>query len=311
MGRDMRERDGDSQRPGELAVDPDLAEAIRGIRQARASSLDDSEDVAGLHPSEILAYEAGILDADERERIEERLVWDERAVTALRDLREVQKGESDAAASERTADAEAEDWQRIQQRLRDAPAIVSLPSRQGAPSERDPSEPPVPVHSKRTAAPGIRGWQALAAALTLVIAGLVWRVVDLGQQLEQIERPRANVDIPVLTPLGANATRTFGEGAVPSLAAGSGPVTLVLNYYGFESVDTYSAVLIDPQRPGAAPRWRLDNLQRTPQGGFILAFSRRGLDPQGYEIQLMGHRDGSSEPLATYPFQVVESSSED
>lgn len=137
----------------------------------------------------------------------------------------------------------------------------------------------------------------LAASLLLASLAASFWVWSLFRENRLLARPRVNVAVRDLVPLGEQEIRREeeGEAGVPLEAEA---VLLVLNLSDMRPFPTYRAEVLDA--PDGKLLWASDELQRSTRGNFTLQLPRPFPGSGHYRVRLFGVDGGQREPLAEY-----------
>jgi hypothetical protein len=269
-----------------VAAQDDLVTSLKAIMVARLEELGDPPN-----PEELLAYRDGLLEPEEREKIEAKMVLHPDAARALADLAAFPDVEAAPGTPELSDDEVGARWQSFRRSLEDrgsADATNEVATRTIVPKIAAP-----PVARRRF--PELR----LAAALLLGI-GLGWA----GSFAERAwrDRPDSAINVQIVELAPGNEGVRSAPSAV-TLAKTSEELVLVLGGREQEERDfpAYEAEIVD-----AAGRrvWSRQGLQPTELGTFLLSFHRGVLEPGRYRIDLFGRNETGKTPLASYDLQV-------
>lgn len=247
-----------------------------GVRQMAAEARDKLEG----HPSpdDLLAYDAGKLEASERARVREHLAVCPKCARTVLDLASFPEIEPAPGVEPLSAEAEEAQWQRVLDGVEEEEA-------------------------HRATGRGWGGIHLLAAVLAGVSLGLALWVTWLYVQPGSPEALRANVFEIDLSPVGASVARSQNGVRVP---AGMGAVLLRLNLADLRPFDDVRVTAIRERESDGIGGvvWERQGLVRGPQGNFSVYFSREALPAGRYRIELVGERGGRFERLAAYELEL-------
>lgn len=186
-------------------------------------------------------------------------------------------------------------WQRMQRRLE-----TEAPPLQPASVSPTPAAPPAASWaSSWLAGPG-PAW-AVAAVLLLVLgADRLLGPMRGGDD----GRPRLNVSVVELVPNGWSQERGEGSEQVVEIPADAESALLVLNYVAADTHTTYAVTVWAGSGPERSLAWQSDELQRTPEGVFRIAFPADFLADGRYAIEIFGDAIGETRLLATYELRI-------
>jgi anti-sigma factor RsiW len=266
---------------GDFVDKPSLEESLRALAARRRTGENHPA------PEELVAYRAGDLTAEEDDHIQEHLTQCRDCARLLLDLAEFEQLTTPPEELG-PVDARAEaSWQRLRSRLRE--------------DEEPTMEPPILQHRPRPRVPLWRRpalpW-ALAAGLTLCVAGLGWRTGSLERQLAEVTRPQA---VRVVT-LVSEEDITRGAGDEAPVRAGEG-VAYNLLLPSDPEAPTYPlyAVKIVPAT-GEAP---IPVGRQPADEGSLKVVLRAAPDPGDYIFEISGIAREREAPVGRYPFKVV------
>lgn len=284
----------------EPKVEEDKVEAIMADSALHRAfrRLEDSPPAGEPIPrQELLAYHLGELSEDEAGALRARLVWDREALSYLRELGN--PAEPDLETPERGPAEIDEDWQAIQSLVgrADDHAPSETPGNEKRPSPPLPS--PFPWYRR------VEIFRRIAAVLALMVLGLGWRLEVLDDRLASQSAPDADV---ALIPISPTESTTGRRNLSPMdrvlLPARSNHAVLLLSYAGFETFDSYRAVLFHESAQGPDQGFDLGTVARTPEGGFNIYLSRSWVRSGAYELRLFGSKKQEELQLASYRFTV-------
>lgn len=141
-----------------------------------------------------------------------------------------------------------------------------------------------------------------ASFLVATLAASFW-VWSLIRENRLLARPRVNVAVRDLVPLGDQEVRreVDGEAGIPREAEA---VLLVLNLADLRPFPTYRAEVLDA--PEGKLLWASDVLQRSVHGNFTLQLPLPFPGSGRYRVRLFGVDGGKREPLAEYEVDLSE-----
>ncbi|MBV8543952.1 MAG: hypothetical protein JO093_05200 [Acidobacteria bacterium] len=143
-----------------------------------------------------------------------------------------------------------------------------------------------------------RYWRAvgaIAAALAVVLGGLLWRAEV------QLRQPQAVWQLQDLYPDGQR-----GIGGSPNTVTANGESYLLVPSLGSDlAVDQLRAEIVDAVNP-SRPIWIGKAVPRTPNGSFVILVPRESLKPGTYRLVVYGITGERQEPLNSYTLRVPE-----
>ncbi len=274
----------------------DRTDAVLGAVRSWAA---EARERPGTHPTSdvLLAYHERELASGEAEGVREHLALCSECTQRALDLEPLCRRALSEQEAEPSAEA-AEAWQSTRRALvwdgllRAAPAL-----------------PPKAEGSTWHSLLGPRLAYASAAILLLTTIGLSVRLADAGRSLSELRRPRANVLLEDLYPLGTGAQRA-GDSPQPT-AESDDDLVLILHLLDSGSYTSYRVAVfrLPPSGllpSGAAPDlpdrtvWSTDTLKRSPEGDFTVLIPRRLLAAGPYRIRLYGLGGERPDLLAEY-----------
>lgn len=247
------------------------------------------EGAMSAHPEidRIVAYQEGGLDPAAGEQIRRHL---EQCAFCREELVGLEAFDLAAAETdpERAPSPEItrQDWRRLQESLADQGRKPA-----GEPWRRTPPErPPSSIHRS------LAGW-ALAAALVVVAIGLA---VILPRPDGETGGPGRHPLLLNLIPDGEIAVRAAANAAYEI----SRRVDVVVIQLGLRDLNAYVECGAEIRDASGELIWQAWDLERQPDGRFVLLVPRRVLPEGPVQIRLLAKVDGSMRPLATYSIEL-------
>jgi len=138
---------------------------------------------------------------------------------------------------------------------------------------------------------------AMAAVFFLASVTLSFWIVTVHRTLDDLARPRANVQLVDLFPQGAATQRDPSAPQPGNAAAPEDSLVLILNLLDPGSYPGYGVEIADPN---GQVIWTSDTLARSAAGDFTVLVSRRRLPAERYLVRLYGIDGSRKDPLADY-----------
>lgn len=152
------------------------------------------------------------------------------------------------------------------------------------------------LQKRRRSDGGLKFWRvfgAIAAAVAVVLGGLLWRAEM------QLKQPTAVWEQQELYPDGQR-----GTGERPNTLTPHGDSYLLVPMLSPElAVDKLRAEIVDAANPSRTV-WSSRAMQRTPDGSLVIVVSRAFLKPGTYRLVVYGITGERQEPLSSYTLRV-------
>lgn len=254
-----------------LDRDDALDAALRDLARARSRELTD-----GPSADELVDYLLGALPPEDEERVQEHLALCPECARLVLDLAAL---------------------------LASSPAATSLSERDRA-RERDRFVGRVaPGRGSPAARSRLPRRYTLALAASVVLAlGLGLWCAELLRERASADRPRADVALVDLAPVGAGSERSGAAPVQVRPPRRAARLALLLNLADFRRFPRYGVELV---APGGGIEWRDDDALRGEDGTFLLEVPTADLAAPGlYRVRLRGRGAGADVPLAEYAFEV-------
>ena len=282
----------------------DLIASLRAIMARR--DLDRAEAPSA---EELLAYRDGLLDAEERRRMEVRIAAFPDAARALEDLAAFPDVEPVPGVEPPSDDEIDHGWESFR-------SVLGALEEAAEPEELDadacratPQVLPEAQARQPQAAIGARLRLAAAVALLAVGTGIGWWLAHGDGDALSV-----NTVVAELAPLGAVRERSahprgaFEDGAWSAakpvvIPPDAGRVVLVLAVLDAGQFADYSLRL---EKADGELRWSGSGLRRQEDGTFRVDLAADELAPGRYRLVLQGVDGSGLEPLATYLLVVAE-----
>jgi len=250
-------------------------------------------------PDDLLAYHAGELSEEERERLQDHLAVCPRCARTVLDLASFPAIEPADPARE-ISDSEV------------AGARAALDRRL---AEERPLADPVPLAHRQKAREAPSGIPRtavfpLAAVFLATVLGLSFWIVSLRGELRGLEATVAELRTPaagfeIRNPVPVASFRQRGEEPETLLLSADEPVHLLTLDVALLDHPLFPAYALELAGEDGEILWRQDDARLTEDGTVNLRLPHAFLPPGDYRIRLLGVDGGERTPLEEYPIRIA------